>query len=164
LKVVRTIVILLLLIILQSTVVDLIAIRGIKPDLVLIFFLLYFAGSGGVKSILAGFGLGLLQDLAGGGFLGVNCLAKSVAGFTLSKLFPQKIPEEKWLFVSGLLVCILLHDLVIHYIYNQGKYSGFFNLLIGTVLPFAAYNYLGILLVMLLPVKRKWWRRDELAR
>ncbi len=137
--------------------VDLIALRGFKPDLALVFFLLYFSRIGNYHTVLAGFGVGLAQDLFGGGFLGVNALAKTAAGFLLAKLFPEKPPEEKWLFLSGLLICVFLHDSVYWFIQGQTEYQGILNLLWRQVLPSALYNgFLTFLAWLIFTRKRRW--------
>ena len=134
---------------------DLIAISGFKPDLILLYLLMRFSGRGVILPVFAGFGLGLVQDIIGGGFLGVFALSKSITGFTIGKIFTEKIPEEKWLLFVGILICIFVHDLISQYIFSQGNYSGFFQFLVNQVLPQIAYNSFAALFISIIPVKRR---------
>jgi len=155
LKILRTVIIVAALYAAQITLVDLIAIRGHRPDLILIYIFFHLPGLGGCKPVLAGFGLGLIQDLIGGGVLGVNALAKSLSGFLMGKLFPEKPPEAKWIFWVGAAICILLHDITYHYISGQSEYQGFLNFIIRRALPTSAYNMIILFLLSLLPAKRR---------
>lgn len=150
-------IILLLLLAAQVTVLDLLIVRGFKPDLVLIYFLFHFSRIGGFQTVIAGFGIGLLQDLFGGGFIGVNALAKTLAGFLLAKLFPEKVPEEKWLYLGRLFLCIILHDFALWFIEGQAEYQGIGALLFRQVLPSVLYNgFLTFLASIIFIRKRRW--------
>lgn len=162
-RLIRTIITLALLIVLQISLVDLIAIRGFKPDLLLLYILFRLPGKGVIFPVLAGFGIGLLQDLVGGGFLGVYAFSKSVVGFFLSKFFPEKAPAEKLLHFIAIAFCVLVHDTISQYIYLQDGYSGFFKLFFYQILPSAGYNFFTFLLLMLLPFKRKSMIKDGMA-
>ena len=133
-------IILVVLLGLQVWAVDLISIRGCKPDLVLIFFLLSFAGTGGFHIVIIGFLIGLAQDFIGGDFWGVNALAKTLTGFLMIKLFPDKIPDERWLYLTGMVSCIFLHDFVFWFIQGQAEYIGFWRFLWSQAIPSALYN------------------------
>ena len=139
-------IILLLVLIVQSTLVDLISVGGYKPDLALVFFLLMFARKGGFSAVFAGFGIGLAQDLLGGGILGLNALSKAAAGYLLAKLFPEKIPDERWLYWGGLTLTVLVHDLIYWYIAGQTEYLGIGQLIYLQVLPQFVYNTFLVLL------------------
>lgn len=127
--------------ILQLSFVNLISIRGYRPDLILVFLLFNFSAKGGMKPTVAGFIIGLAQDLIGGGFIGINSLAKTSAGFILGKMFPKKTPGEWWLFYPGLMICIFVHDFIYHYIMGSVEHLGFLSFLWFRVLPSTAYNF-----------------------
>ena len=154
-KIIRLIFFILVLIAVQATIVDLIEIRGFKPDLILLFLLYRFSGKGTLTPVFAGFSLGLLQDLTSGGFLGVFALSKSVAGFIIGKIFPEKIPEEKWFWLSGIILCIFMHDIISQYIFSQGNYSKPFVFLVNQALPQMVYDCFAAVLLLILPFKRR---------
>ena len=134
---------------------DLIEIAGFKPDLILLFLLMRYSGRGVLTPVFMGFGLGLIQDILGGGFLGVFALSKSIAGFVIGKIFPEKKPEEKWLWLFGIIMCIIMHDLISQYIFSQGNYSKSYLFLVNQVLPQLAYNCFAAVLIMIIPFKRR---------
>jgi rod shape-determining protein MreD len=143
---------------------DLISIGGIKPDLLLLFFLFFTVRKGAYIPIIFGFGLGLIQDLVGGGFIGLYALSKSVTGFVIGKLFPEKTPEEIWLHIGGIILCILVHDTISSYIYHQDGAVNFFSIFWKQVLPSSLYNLLIFVILKLLPFKRNKWADDGMAR
>jgi len=71
----------LLVVILQITLANLIAIFNVKPDLVIIFVAVIALFEGSTAGVIWGFGLGLLLDAMGGGLMGLGSLGYSVAGF-----------------------------------------------------------------------------------
>jgi rod shape-determining protein MreD len=74
-------VLLLFVLLLQLTVVDLITLRGIQPDLVLIVLCYIALARGRRTGAVYGFGIGLIQDAVGTGVLGLSALARTLAGF-----------------------------------------------------------------------------------
>jgi len=98
--------------ILQSTLVKLVAIEGIQPDLILLalFFIALMEGS--YPATIAGFFVGLVQDLYAPQTLGLNALSKSLIGFALGFC-------QRGVFVEGLIprslilfAAVLLHDVL----------------------------------------------------
>ena len=111
-KALRFVLIFAVALILQSTLVKLVAIKSIQPDLILLalFFIALMEGS--YPATIAGFCAGLVQDLYAPQTLGLNALSKSVIGFALG--FCQRgvfteglIPRSLILFAA-----VLLHDLL----------------------------------------------------
>ena len=76
----------------------------IKPDLFLIMVISYTL-IGGIKSgTIAGFVLGLIEDLLSGGFIGVNTMTKSLLGFSTG-LIEKHIFHDQF-FVPSLMTFI----------------------------------------------------------
>ena len=70
----------------QTSILGLVSVAGVTPDLALIFVVycgIHFQRNAGVG---AGFLVGLLQDFLSGRLLGVNTLSKSLIGFFFSTL------------------------------------------------------------------------------
>jgi rod shape-determining protein MreD len=76
--------------ILQSTLVDNIAVFGIKPDLLMLVLFNMSVAYGIMPGVYVGFFIGLGQDLFSPGLLGQNALAMSAAGF-FSGLFNERV-------------------------------------------------------------------------
>ena len=71
----------------QLLVAPLLRLGEIRPDFVLILLVFISARYGRMVGILAGFTLGLLQDVTGAvSVVGANALSKSVVGFTAGTL------------------------------------------------------------------------------
>lgn len=91
---------------------------AIKPDLLLVMVISYTL-VGGIKSgTIAGFVLGMIEDLLSGGFIGVNTMTKSLLGFSTG-LIEKHIFHDQ-LFVPSLMTFLgtilnnLLYMLIIH--------------------------------------------------
>ena len=69
------------LLVIQITIVPLIAVNGIIPDLIIILLIFYTLKMGQLHGTILGFIYGLLFDLITGGLLGSSMLSKTVAGF-----------------------------------------------------------------------------------
>lgn len=69
------------LIVFQMTVIPLISIQGIIPDLILILLLFYTFKEGQMYGTVMGFVFGVSFDLISGGVLGSAAFAKTLAGF-----------------------------------------------------------------------------------
>ncbi|MBN1308088.1 MAG: rod shape-determining protein MreD [Chitinispirillaceae bacterium] len=101
-----------LLYILQTTIVPLITVFGIKPDLlVLVLFYIGFKNDV-IPAVFAGFFLGLTQDFYSPVILGQNALSKTVAGF-FAGVFNEKVMRIDPIFQLILLLLIfVIHDAV----------------------------------------------------
>ena len=82
----------------QLTLINSIAILGLKPDLIMIVVVVFSLLKGGKEGTISGFASGLLQDIFSTGLLGINALAKTVIGFTCG-IFKEKIFYEHILFL-----------------------------------------------------------------
>ena len=65
----------------QSSVASWAQIAGVPPDIPLILTVLFAIRRGPERGCLTGFGLGLIQDLMGSGFVGIQAVSKSFVGF-----------------------------------------------------------------------------------
>src|SRR5438128_12595445 len=70
----------------QSSVVPSLAVVGVTPDLPLILTALLAFRRGPEAACLVGFALGLLQDAAGGGLIGIQAATLALTGFAMGHL------------------------------------------------------------------------------
>ncbi len=77
----------------QTTVLPLIAVAGARPDLLLLVVVSAGLLLGREHGVGMGFFAGLLQDLASGNVFGVNVLSKTAAGY-VAGLVEQKVFKE----------------------------------------------------------------------
>lgn len=82
--------------ILQSTLFTHLKIAGVKPDLVLIFVVLYAFLNGPREGAVIGLTGGLVQDLLFGQYIGLNAVTKLFIGFVFGYL-ERKIYKENLL-------------------------------------------------------------------
>ena len=84
----------------QWSVVPGLAVGGVTPDLPLMLTVFFALRGGPEAGCLAGFVTGFLQDMAGGGLVGVQALTKALAGFAMA--FARAIGEYgSVVFISG---------------------------------------------------------------
>ncbi|MGI6092114.1 MAG: rod shape-determining protein MreD [Veillonellaceae bacterium] len=135
-----TLVIVMMLVI-QSTIVPLLAIQGITPDLLLIVVVsasLLFGKDHGVGT---GFFSGLLQDLASGNIFGVNTLSKLSTGYLFGMAERQVFKEHILLPILAVAVATLFSGLIaLLMMLILGYKIQLFAALINRVLPAVLYN------------------------
>ena len=126
----------------QSSVVHLVTIGTAAPDLPLIVTALLALRRGPEVACVVGFAAGLVQDLAGGGLVGVQALTKALAGFGLGLAVGRLWVASSFVQVSGLFVLTVAEGLLRYSllrIFHQFP-AGLSDVLLGVVLPQACYN------------------------
>ncbi len=114
--------------ILQSTLFSHLTVAGVKPDLVLIFIILYALLHGPKEGVLAGLLGGLLQDLLFGQFIGMNALPKLTVGYMFGVL-ERKIYKENLLIpMAALFLGTFVNETILYLLrqisYLMGKTGG----------------------------------------
>ncbi|MBI3457452.1 MAG: rod shape-determining protein MreD [Candidatus Rokubacteria bacterium] len=139
----------------QSTVVPVLGIGGVVPDLPVVLVVLLALRRGPEVGCVMGFALGLAQDAIVGGPLGLQALSKAVVGFIAGEL-------PRWCWVANPVVPITVAilatvaDGVLRFALLQlFHYPAAFSELFGSViLPQAGYNGLLAAAALGLPVFR----------
>lgn len=102
----------LLIYILQTTLVPVITIFGVRPDLLLVTLFFLAVKKGGSPTVFAGFLLGLSQDFFSPQILGQNALAKSVVGY-FAGLFNEKVMRlDPFIQLVLLFATFIIHDTI----------------------------------------------------
>ena len=144
-----------LLFVLQTTVIPLIAIFGIKPDLILLVLCFVAFKTDVVPALFIGFFLGLVQDFYAPEILGLNALAKTIAGF-FAGIFNEKVMRIDPIFQLTLIfLTFLLHDLVyftVQLLKSELSFHYFGIELVTSTLPRACYT----LVFALIPTYREY--------
>ncbi len=113
-KTIRWFALFILMFILQTTVVPVIAILGIKPDLLVLIIAFLAFKTDVIPAVFAGFFLGLAQDFYAPSLLGHNALAMTISGF-FAGLFNEKVMRIDPLFQLALIVLVfIVHDAVFY--------------------------------------------------
>ena len=96
--------------ILQFYLTEFMTIRSLRPDFLLIFIVYVSLQHGSFAGVIAGFSLGLLEDLSGvGSMFGLAPLSKSITGFLIDKLQGQHSRKNPLYFHATWIGLILFH-------------------------------------------------------
>jgi rod shape-determining protein MreD len=132
---------------LQTTLMPVIAIAGIHPDLLMVALFFLAVRAGQMTGVWAGFFLGLAQDMYSPSILGQNALSKAVAGF-FAGIFNDKVMRiDPLIHLVFLFVTFIIHD-TLFYIVQIVKNGGgiVFHELLTASIPRALYSLLFALL------------------
>jgi rod shape-determining protein MreD len=147
--------------VLQSAFLYRIEVFGIRPDL-LVAFVVYFGWMRGpVAGAIAGFGIGLMQDLDASGPLGVNALAKTVVGFAVAKAgfrVHRSNPGVRFFFFF---IAMIAHDVIYFGASSAGDAGLFLKQMFLVAIPTALYT--TIVTLFLLGFAERFSRRPLLA-
>ena len=99
------------LIILQLTVIPLISIQGIIPDLIIILLMFYTFKEGQMYGTVMGFVFGVLFDLISGGVLGSAAFSKTLSGF-IGGYFYNENTKQTFLTTYRFPLVVLLCSLI----------------------------------------------------
>jgi rod shape-determining protein MreD len=140
----------------QIVLSDRISIAGIHPDLALIAVCLIGLYQGEMEALLAGFALGLTQDLFSGGAHWGNLCLKPIIG-VIAGLASRNVVSLTWVFALGFLFTLSTFSGTIMYLLKSLTSSGmsFFEAARGIILPQACYDALfGFALLKLLQLRK----------
>jgi len=141
---------------LQVTVLDLIRVAGVKPDLVLILVVFNALLRGQLRGALWGFGAGLMVDIATGDYFGLNALVQMAVGY-LAGLARTRLYVDSGVMAAVVTLLVSLSGGVVHYLllaYVDISISPGIALL-KVIFPGAVYNAFTALLLS------KWFYRTE---
>ncbi|NOY76777.1 MAG: rod shape-determining protein MreD [Calditrichaeota bacterium] len=137
---------------LQIGLVPFLEIKGIKPDLLLIFVIIFSLQRERFWGTLVGFFVGLIQDFFSTGFLGVFALAKTFSAFLVQTISEGSF-EKGGAYFGGLVFTIsLFHDFLVNWISVWGTGTSLVSVIIRSVIPGAVYTtVVAVIVYELLP-------------
>lgn len=130
-----------LLLVLETSVLPHLAVKGVKPDLVLLFVISLGLLNGAREGAVAGFTGGLLEDLLLGRYVGVRAISKMVAGY-LAGLAGRRVYRDS-LFTPVFLVLggtIISEFLSFALWWKLGSSLTLGAGLVSVILPLAVFN------------------------
>ena len=104
--------VLLLVLVIQATLVPLIAINGVRPDVLLIIVVSVALLLGKEHGAGLGFFAGLLQDLASGNIFGLNILSKLATGYFAGVMERKVFKENVLLPILAVAVATVFNSLI----------------------------------------------------
>jgi rod shape-determining protein MreD len=146
------------ILIIQITVVPLLSINSVIPDLILILLVYYSITQGQIYGSVLGFIYGLLFDIITGSLIGSTMIAKIIAGFTAG-YFSSENKREQYLIAYNFALIVLLCaviDSTINAFFSSFEFSSNIFLIFfeHSLLP-AIYTSAISLMIMIFYPKRK---------
>lgn len=126
--------------ILQTTVMDYLAVYGIKPDLLILFVVFNGFLLGPKEGAFLGFAGGIVMDLFSGSYIGLNALSKMTAGY-LAGVAGERLYQDNSLVVAGVTFFCATAGLFVNYVLllYLDIHTPFFYALLRIILPTALY-------------------------
>lgn len=112
------------LLLLQTTFIPLIALGSYVPDLFILWLLYIALRRGQIEATVTGFAAGLLQDIVTTRFFGLMALSKTITGFVAGYFFNENTVEQtlgSYRYVLLVLLCSFLHNLLYFTFFFQGS-------------------------------------------
>ncbi|NLB89414.1 MAG: rod shape-determining protein MreD [Syntrophomonadaceae bacterium] len=110
---------------LQTTVFSFLSMKGIIPDMVLIFVVFFALLNGSKNAAIYGFLCGLLEDLYMGRFIGINALSKGITGYVIGMLEGRVFKENLFVGIISVVIgtftnslCLIILSLISYNIFH----------------------------------------------
>ncbi len=155
----------LLILLAQVVLAPVLEIRGIRPDLLLIFAVSMAMRRGSHAGLAAGFLTGLAQDALSTGFIGVMALAKGTVAFWIGRWHEKHegaISPFGWFIL--LFIAALIQDFLASLFLLQGSPVGIVEYLWFNILPSGLYTGVMGFLWALAPIGRRRSERSTPVR
>jgi rod shape-determining protein MreD len=135
----------LLLILLQTTLVNAVTLGTAVPDVLVIWIVYLAIQFGQIAATVLGFGIGLCMDLLSGqdGMLGLAALSKSLAGFLAGYFYHENKTEQtlsSGRFVAAVGFAALLHNAIYFLIFLRGSDVGWWQAITWHGVPSTLYT------------------------
>ena len=99
-------------VVLQSTLIQKIAIYGVVPDLAMIVVVFSANSMGAMKGQTLGFFSGLIQDFLSNGPIGFNALVKTITGFLFGKIKGKLFLDSVLLPVIFIIIASVMKEIM----------------------------------------------------
>ncbi len=148
---VRSALVALALLILQTTFIPFLSIAGFLPDILLIWVVYIAVRRGQMEATIIGFLVGLLQDAVSMQFFGLGALTKTIAGFVAGYFFNENSTEQtlgSYRFLTIIVVSSFVHNIIYYGIFLQGIQDS----VVPTMLEFSIATSLYTVVVSVFPM------------
>ena len=146
------------ILLIQITVVPLLSINTVIPDLILILLVCYSITEGQIYGSVLGFIYGLLFDIITGSLIGSTMIAKTIAGFTAG-YFSSENKRDQYLisynFALIVLLCAVIDSTINAFFSSIEFNSNIFLLFFEHSLLPAIYSAAIALMIMIFYPRRK---------
>lgn len=120
----RSALIAVVLLLLQTTFISNLSISGYLPDIFLPWLVFIALRRGQIDATVSGFAVGMMQDIVSTQFLGLAAFSKTLTGFTIGYFFHEnQVGQNLGTYRYVLLVMLgsVIHNLVYFLIFFQGS-------------------------------------------
>lgn len=142
----------------QLTVIPLIAVAGVIPDLVLISLVYYSISRDQLYGTVLGASYGVFLDLITGSLLGSSMLSKTIAGFTagyFSTETKKEINISTYIFSLIVFICALIDSIIFSFFSAFDVQTNIFKLLFEQALLPSLYTAMVSILFIFSPFRRR---------
>ena len=146
-----------LLVIIQTTVIRLLSLEGITPDILAIWIVYLALKQGQVKAMVWGFCIGLLLDFVTGNFIGLSALTKTLCGFFAGYFFNENKTHftlSSYRFLIVVFFASLFQNVIYFIIFTRGTEIGLLNAIFGFGIATTLYTATLALLPMFIFARR----------
>jgi rod shape-determining protein MreD len=130
---IRSALVALALLLLQTTFIPYLSIGGFLPDVFLIWVVYIAIRRGQMEATITGFVVGLLQDAISMQFFGLSALTKTIAGFIAGYFFNENSTEQtlgSYRFLTILFLSSFVHNIIYYGVFLQGIQDSVFTTMI----------------------------------
>jgi rod shape-determining protein MreD len=147
----RSALVALALLLLQTTFIPFLSIGGFLPDVFLIWVVYVAIRRGQMEATITGFVVGLLQDAVSMQFFGLGALTMTVAGFVAGYFFNDNSTEQtlgSYRFLTILALSSFVHNVLFYGVFLQGIQDSVFT----TTIEFSIFTSLYTVLLGVFPM------------
>jgi len=148
-------------IIFQLTIVPLLAVQGVTPDLILLLVLGLTLQRGRMWGIPVAFLAGLLYDVFGTGLIGVSSLANVVAVFIIGFLQQEQLEQRLVIVLAVFFLAVYVHDALYFLILFIGTSASTAAILFKHSLFHTLYSMVFLTIIQLFSPGLLWGRRHS---
>jgi rod shape-determining protein MreD len=152
-------IILIPVVLIQLTIIPLISIEEVAPDLLLIALVYFSIAYGQLFGTTVGAFYGLAFDLITGSLIGSNMLAKTVAGFTAG-YFSAETRRDKYLYTYAfclvVFLCSIINSLIFSFFSVIDFNTNFIVVLFNHSFMPSIYTAIISILVVIVPHRRSY--------
>jgi rod shape-determining protein MreD len=148
---IRSALVALALLLLQTTFIPYLSIGGFLPDVFLIWVVYVAIRRGQLEATITGFVVGLLQDAISMQFFGLSALTKTIAGFAAGYFFNENSTEQtlgSYRFLTILLLSSFVHNIIYYGVFLQGIQDSVFT----TMIEFSVFTGLYTVVLGVFPM------------
>jgi rod shape-determining protein MreD len=147
-----------LFLLLQTTLLKYAAIRGVKPNVIIVFIIVTALLRGGAEGGTVGFFAGLALDMMFGGVLGFHALLGFYLGIAAGSVNKNLFRENMLVVIFFTFMFSVAYESVVFIINNiMSGNIRFLYALTSVILPEAVYNSALVVLILPLLIKADRW-------